>query len=82
MAIVAIMFMPDSFPQNDFVRELIFMSAFGDGGVSIDGEPDENSSADGRPPEEEIPSRPLLHRSLLDKIHRTRVLNLECLERG
>ncbi len=38
--------------------------------------------ADDRSPDKEIPGSLLLHRNLLDEEDRTRILNLECLERG
>ena len=63
MAVVTIIFMPDPFPENDLICQFICVGPFGDGGVGVDGEPDENGRADGRSPDEEIPCSSLLHKS-------------------
>lgn len=63
MAIVTIILVPDPFPQDHFVRQFICVRSFGNRSMGVDGEPDENGRADGRPPDEEIPCSPLLHKS-------------------
>lgn len=82
MTIVAVMLVPDPFALDHFVRQFVCVCPFWNGRMGIDGEPDEDSGADHRSPDKNIPGSLLLHRSLLDRVQRARVLNLECLERG
>lgn len=68
MAIVAIVLVPDALSKDDFIRKLVRVSSFRDRSVGINGEPDENGSANDCSPDKEIPRTLLLHRNLLAKV--------------
>jgi len=64
VTVIAIMFMPNPFSLNHFICELIYMGALGNGGMGVDGEPDEDGGTDDCSLDENIPHLFFLHRSL------------------
>jgi hypothetical protein len=54
MAVITVILMTDPFPKDHFIGQFIGVRPFRNGGVGINGEPDENRSADDRAPNKEI----------------------------
>jgi hypothetical protein len=65
MAVIAIILVPNPFALDNFLCQLIRVRAFRDGGMGVDGEPNEDHRANRRPPDKKIPCSFLLHRILL-----------------
>jgi hypothetical protein len=47
--------MPDPFPQDHFIRQLIGVRSFRNGGMGINGQPDKYCRADDRSPYKKVP---------------------------